>query len=214
MSRENAERAERAGADRTAPSEIEDAYLRRAVAEMGALNDEIASAGRDPDGTLPVMSSGSPQAEIALVKWSASPAERQEGVAFFGRSGSAVLKSVQRLDIDPLRLFGTMVVKHAARDATGADERDLGWLRRELQIVDPKIVVAMGPRVVDALNRAGVPMAEPVRDEPGAIQRWTPSVEVLPVPDIDASLDEQATKRAFWAAFRVLGDWYKEQPPY
>ena len=32
--------------------------------------------------------------------------------------------------------------------------------------------------------------------------------------DIDASLDEEAAKREFWSAFRVLGDWYAAQPPY
>jgi hypothetical protein len=34
------------------------------------------------------------------------------------------------------------------------------------------------------------------------------------VPDIDSSLDEEQAKREFWAAFRVLGDWYSSQPPY
>ena len=33
-------------------------------------------------------------------------------------------------------------------------------------------------------------------------------------PDIDASLDDDAAKRAFWSAFRALGDWYAELPPY
>jgi uracil-DNA glycosylase family 4 len=193
--------------------DIEDAYLRRAIAEMGALNDEIASVGPDPDGLLPVMASGSPQAEIALVKWGPSAAERQEGVAFFGRSGSAVLKSVQRLDIDPLRLFGTMVVKHGPADPE-ASPRDLEWLGRELRIVAPKIVVAMGERVATALDALGMPLATPLRGDLGVVQTWTPSTEVLLVPDIDASLDEQAAKRAFWNAFRALGDWHTEQPPY
>jgi len=213
MSPDHAQHARRNPSDDSAIGEIEDAYLRRSIAEMGALNDEIASVGRDPDGMLPVMGSGSPRAEIAMVKWSATAAERQEGVAFFGRSGSAVLKSIQRLDIDPLRLFGTLVVKHDP-GGRSPSARDLAWLRRELEIVDPRIVVAMGARVGEALGGLGVPMTEPIADTHGIVQRWTPSTEVLVVPDIDASLDEQAAKRAFWAAFRTLGDWYGEQPPY
>jgi uracil-DNA glycosylase family 4 len=213
MTPENARGAARGRSDDAAPKDIEDAYLRRAIAEMGALNDEIASVGPDPDGLLPVMASGSPQAEIALVKWAPSPAERQEGVAFFGRSGSAVLKSVQRLDIDPLRLFGTIVVKHGPVDRE-ATPRDLGWLERELRIVAPKIVVAMGERVQSALDALEMPLAAPLSGEEGVVGAWTPSTEVLPVPDIDASLDEQAAKRAFWNAFRALGDWHREQPPY
>ncbi len=34
------------------------------------------------------------------------------------------------------------------------------------------------------------------------------------MPNIDDSLDEEAAKRAFWSAFRVLGEWYAELPPY
>ena len=39
-------------------------------------------------------------------------------------------------------------------------------------------------------------------------------IDALYVPNIDESLDEQDAKRAFWAAFRALGDWYSAQPPY
>jgi hypothetical protein len=72
----------------------------------------------------------------------------------------------------------------------------------------------MGDEVVDALARLGFPLAEPLRAEPGEVQRWTPTIEALYVPDIDASLDEQNAKRAFWAAFRAIGDWHQAQPPY
>jgi uracil-DNA glycosylase family 4 len=200
--------------DTSGPAAIEDAYLRRAIAEMGELADEIAAEASSPDGSLPVMSSGAPQAEIAMVKRAPGLAERQEGVAFFGRAGTAILKSVQRLDIDPLELFGTLVLRHEARSDEKASLRDLGWLRREIQIIEPKIVVAMGEAVVSALNDCEYPLAQELTVSPGEIQRWTASIEVLVVPDIDLSLDDEPGKRAFWRAFRVLGDWHKEQPPY
>ncbi len=34
------------------------------------------------------------------------------------------------------------------------------------------------------------------------------------MPDIDESLDSEDSKRDFWAAFRSLGDWYADLPPY
>ena len=46
------------------------------------------------------------------------------------------------------------------------------------------------------------------------MQRFTPTVEALYVPDIDASLDEQADKTRFWNAFKLLGSWWAELPPY
>jgi hypothetical protein len=33
-------------------------------------------------------------------------------------------------------------------------------------------------------------------------------------PDIDESLDEQGAKTRFWAAFKALGTWWAELPPY
>ncbi|MDX6554971.1 MAG: uracil-DNA glycosylase [Miltoncostaeaceae bacterium] len=197
------------------PDQIQDAYLKRAIAEIGALNDEILGCERcGGEGTLPVMSSGSPQAQIMLVKWSASLAERQEGVAFFGRAGTAILKSVQRLGIDPLDLYGTLCVKCRHDDPEGAADPMPSWLSREIQIVLPKLVVPMGPQALDALNRLDFPLSEPLRAEPGAVQRFTPTIEAIYVPDIDESLDEQGAKRAFWAAFRAIGDWHEAQPPY
>ena len=197
------------------PEDIQDAYQRRAIAEIAALNDAITTCERcRPDVELPVMSSGSPQAEIMLVKWSASLAERQEGVAFFGRAGTAILKSVQRLGLDPLMLYGTLCVKCTHLDADEAARLCPAWLSRELQIVQPKLVVPMGPEVVETLNELAFPLSEPLRAEPGVVQRWTPTIEALYVPDIDSSLDEQSAKRAFWAAFRAIGDWHQAQPPY
>jgi uracil-DNA glycosylase len=197
------------------PEDIQDAYQRRAIAEIAALNDAITTCERcRPDVELPVMSSGSPQAEIMLVKWTASLAERQEGVAFFGRAGTAILKSVQRLGIDPLLLYGTLCVKCTHLDAEEAARLCPAWLARELEIVQPRLVVPMGEVVVETLNGLAFPLSERLRAEPGVVQRWTPTMEAIYVPDIDSSLDEQSAKRAFWAAFRAVGDWHQAQPPY
>jgi uracil-DNA glycosylase family 4 len=194
--------------------ELQDAYLRRAIAEIGALNDEISASGDCADGTLPVMASGSPQADILMVKWAPSIPEQQEGVAFFGRAGSAILKSVQRLDIDPLSLYGTVCVKCLSEAAERSAEVSPPWLAREIEIVRPRLVVAMGERVVEAINRLELPLLEPIEATPGTIQTLTPTIEVVFTPDIDESLDEQSAKRAFWDAFRVLGRWFEAQPPY
>ncbi|MCB0873637.1 MAG: uracil-DNA glycosylase [Actinobacteria bacterium] len=189
--------------------DIQNAYLKRAINELSALNDEIADvAAHSGDSALPVLSSGSPQAEILMVKWSASIAERQEGVAFFGRAGSAILKSVQRLGLDPLTLYGTLCVKS---EGAGFHE---DWLAREIHIVRPTLIVPMGEPALAAVNQLGFPGSTPLEWLPGEVQRWTPASEAIVVPDIDESLDEQHAKRAFWSAFRALGDWHLAQPPY
>ena len=153
-------------------------------------------------------------ADIFLLKYQARPSELHEGVAFFGRAGTALMKSCQRLKIDPLQLYGTNVVKCGEVREAHPEPKCLDHLRREIAIVDPKLIVAMGEQTVAALNAVQVPLARPARVRARRDREFTPGTEVLVTPDIDASLDEQRLKAAFWNAFRRLGEWYDTIPPY
>jgi uracil-DNA glycosylase len=84
----------------------------------------------------------------------------------------------------------------------------------ELGIVQPRMVVVMGERALETLNEVEVPLASMLEPQPGEVQRFTPTIDALYVPEIDESLDSEESKREFWAAFRVLGDWYADLPPY
>jgi uracil-DNA glycosylase family 4 len=196
------------------PNEIYDKYLTRAISEINELTGEVLRCRTCPHSkTMPVIGSGHPLADILLLKYQAQPSEYHEGVAFFGRAGAAVMKSCQRLGIDPLQLYGTNVLKcGSVRDQSRA--KCLDYLRREIVIVGPKIIVAMGEKVVEALNDLALPMARPVSFDPGEVVELTPGTEVLVTPDIDRALDEQRQKAAFWQAFRRLGEWYEAIPPY
>jgi uracil-DNA glycosylase len=84
----------------------------------------------------------------------------------------------------------------------------------ELAIVQPRIVVVIGEPALDELNELGVALGRELAPMLGEIQRLTPSCEALYVPDIDAALDEESAKKEFWRAFRRLGEWYSDLPPY
>ena len=58
------------------------------------------------------------------------------------------------------------------------------------------------------------PLAGTLEERLGDVQRFTPTIDALVVPDIDASLDEQERKTEFWNAFKALGPWWAELPPY
>ena len=189
--------------------EIHEKYLQKAISEINELGDEIARAAGGV--SVPVLGSGHPLADIFLLKHRPQPSEVQEGVAFFGRAGQAVLKSLQRLHVDPMAIYGTNCVKLADG---AADEEARGWLTRELHIVQPKLVVAMGDDALAFLNDLEFPLSQAVEASPGELQRFTPTIEALVVPDIDASLDESPAKTAFWNAFKTLGSWWAELPPY
>jgi len=188
--------------------EIYEKYLQKAILEINELGDEIARAAGGV--RVPVLGSGHPLADVFLLKAAPQPSEVQEGVAFFGRAGQAILKSLQRLRVDPMAIYGTNCLKFA----DGDEEESRPFLLRELHIVGPKLVVAMGERAATFLNSLGFPLADDVDPESEGLQRWTPTIQALVVPDIDESLDEQPAKTRFWNAFKALGPWWAELPPY
>jgi uracil-DNA glycosylase family 4 len=195
--------------------EIREKYLERAIRELNALTRELQACELCPRGNrVPVLGSGHPQADIALLKYAPRTSEVEEGVAFYGRSGTALMKSLKRLGIDPLAVYGTLCVKCPVADPALADPACIGRLVEELAIVQPRMVVVMGSDALGVLNDLGLPLARPVADTPGVVQTLTPSIEALVVPNIDDSLDEEAAKRAFWSAFKALGEWYGDLPPY
>jgi uracil-DNA glycosylase family 4 len=196
------------GAGGTPGDEIRERYLQKAIAEINELGDEIARAAGD---RTPVLGSGHPLADVLLLKWSPQRSEIQEGVAFFGRAGQALLKSLQRLRVDPLAVYGTNCIK---LDGGEADAVAHAWLLRELHIVQPQLIVVMGDPARAFLNATEFPLGREVADTPGELQEFTPTIQALVVPDIDASLDEQDAKTAFWSSFKTLGTWWSEHPPY
>jgi uracil-DNA glycosylase len=149
--------------------EIHEKYLQKAIAEINELGDEIARAAGG--AAVPVLGSGHPLADIFLLKWAPQVSESQEGVAFFGRAGEAVKRSLDRLHVDKLAVYGTNCIK-----------------------------LAEGAADAEA--------------QPGELQGFTPTIEALYCPDIDASLDDQTGKTSFWNAFKVVGSWWAELPPY
>jgi uracil-DNA glycosylase family 4 len=195
--------------------EIREKYLERAIRELNTFTRDLQACEHCPRGNLmPILGSGHPQADVFLLKYAPTHAEIEEGVAFYGRSGTALMKSLRRLDIDPLAVYGTLCVKCPVADTALAAPECVARLVEEIAIVQPKIVVVMGTDALDVLNDLQLPLAREVLESPGVVQRLTPSIEALYVPDIDRSLDEEVAKREFWAAFRALGEWYADFPPY
>jgi len=187
--------------------EIYERYLRKAITEINRLSHELAQAA---DGAPIALPTGHPLANIFLLKYGPQAQELQEGVAFHGRAGNALIKSLQRLHVDPMEVYGTNCVKFAGCDLTVA----AGWLRRELRIVEPKLLVVMGDDALEFLNGIEFPLSQPVEARVGDLQRFTPTIEALAVPDIDSALDEAPAKTAFWNAFKTIGPWWAALPPY
>ena len=187
--------------------EIYQRYLDKAIKEILRLEHEVAEAA----GGAPVAQpTGHPLGTIFLVKYGPQAQELQEGVAFHGRAGHALKRSLERLRVDPREVFGTNSVKFAGADL----DVSRSWLKRELRIVQPKLIVVMGEDTLEFVNALEFPLGRPLALTLGEMQQFTPTIEALVVPDIDSSLDEQAAKTEYWNAFKPIGEWWSALPPY
>jgi uracil-DNA glycosylase family 4 len=195
--------------------EIREKYLERAIRELNRLTHDLQECELCPRGSLmPVLGSGHPQADIFLLKYAPTTSEIEEGVAFYGRSGSALMKSFKRLSIDPLAVYGTLCIKCPVADTDQAAAECVARLVEEVAIVQPRMIVVMGERALATLNDLELPLARQLDPSTGEVQTLTPTIDAIYVPDIDESLDDQQLKQAFWRAFRAVGDWYADLPPY
>ena len=125
------------------------------------------------------------------------------------------MKSLKRLSIDPLAVYGTLCVKCPVADPAMADPACVARLAEELAIVSAEDRRGDGPRGARRASTSSTcRCGATLQPGPGELQRLTPSIEALYVPNIDDALDEEGAKREFWTAFRVLGQWWADLPPY
>src|SRR5680860_1705264 len=107
----------------------------RAIAESNGLNQRVAHCQKCRGKEfLPVVGSGHTYGDVLLLKYQPRYLEVGEGAAFFGRGGGAILKSVQRLAVDPLLLYGTNAVKCPGVESAEGEQNCPGFLLEEIQI--------------------------------------------------------------------------------
>ena len=148
--------------------EIREKYLERAIRELNAFARRLGECEHCPRGQLmPVLGSGHPQADIFMVKYSARPSEVEEGVAFYGRTGNALMKSLKRLSIDPLAVYGTLCVKCPVADPALADPACVSRLTEELAIVAAQDDGRDGGRGPGGDKRTGDPARPAPAGRPG-----------------------------------------------
>ena len=175
---------------------------------MNELGDELLALGDELH--VPVLGSGHPLGDILLLKHSPTQSEIHEGVAFFGRAGPGAPEVAAAAVGRPSCCVRDELPQ--VRDG-GAGQARAGSTR-ELHIVQPKLLVAMGDETVAFVNALWFPLSRDSTPSVRSAPEFTPTIQALVTPDIDASLDEQDAKTRFWNAFKALGTWWSELPPY
>ena len=200
----------REGAMRPGADEIQERYLRRAISEINELGDELLALGDELH--VPVLGSGHPLGDVFLLKHRPT-AERDPGgrrvlrtvgtgapqvaAAPLGRPARGVRDELPQVR-DGGRPGGARVA-HAASSTSSSRSSSSRWATRpwpSSNALDFPLTSALDPELL------------------GQVQPFTPTIDALVTPDIDASLDEQGAKTRFWNAFKALGAWWSELPPY
>ncbi|MDB5533614.1 MAG: Uracil-DNA glycosylase superfamily [Hyphomicrobiales bacterium] len=149
---------------KTAPEPAEEfdslADLNAAIATMEPLV---------PGATQAVLGEGPVGAQVAFVGEQPGDQEDRQGRPFVGPAGQLLDRALQQAGIDRDRVYVTNAVKHFKfeqrgkrrihqRPTVGEVRHYRWWLQKELDFVDPAIVVALGATAVLALAGKAIPI--------------------------------------------------------
>jgi DNA polymerase len=201
--------------------------LRDAAARCGSL-ESLAAAVRacracplGCHGTPAVPGAGPSGARVMLVGGQPDDADERAGQPFAGAVGAVLQQSLAAAGIRRDDVYATHAVKHLAwqerrgrRLPSTADRRSLehcaGWLQRERALVEPAVIVALGPTAARALlghEAGGAAAAKP----PSTNAHETPAGTVIATLDPAQVLREadpaarRAAQSTLVAALRLAG---------
>jgi uracil-DNA glycosylase len=121
-------------------------------------------------GTRAVLGEGPIGARIAFVGEQPGDQEDLQGHPFVGPAGQLLDRALEEADIDRKKTYVTNAVKHFKfeqrgkrrlhqKPTAGEVKRYRGWLKRELELVHPSLVVALGATAVLALAGKALPVS-------------------------------------------------------
>ena len=165
------------------------ADVAKAAGELNVLAADIRgcdACGRAADAR--VFGTGYPRAQVMLIKDAPSPADFESGNAFT-QEADALTKAFEALRIPLAWVYGSTAVRCGGPDPS-ADELTAcsGHLVTEIEAVQPTVIVAFGPRAVEALRasngRCGIRVPEEVpQGEPVAVRADLVLIATEPLPD-------------------------------
>jgi DNA polymerase len=192
------------------PSEPEPPWDREPET-LGELNAAIAEAEPlVPGATQAVFGEGPDHADIAFVGEQPGDQEDLQGRPFVGPAGRLLRKVLDEVGIGAGNVYLTNAVKHFkferrghrrihSKPTAGEVKHYRPWLMKELELVHPKLVVALGGTALLALAGKSTPIARSRgRARFGDFQGY-----VTVHPSYLLRLPDEETKRAAYEAFRT-----------
>ncbi len=102
-----------------------------------------------------VFADGNPKAKIMLIGEGPGSNEDQEGLPFVGRAGSLLDKMLASINLDRKNVYITNVVNYRPPENRRPTEEEifkyLPYLKKHIEIINPKILVLLGSTALNAL---------------------------------------------------------------
>jgi len=183
------------------------ADVAKAAGELNQLAANIracGACGRSTDARA--FGTGYPRAQVMLLKDAPSSVDLESGNAF-SEEAPALTKAVEALGIPLAWVYGSTAVRCGGTRPSGDELKACSeHLVTEIEAVQPRVIVAFGPRAVEALRAAGgrcgirVPDEVP-QGEPVGIRADLVLIATEPLPD---GLTGRDAKRRLWRDLQAV----------
>ena len=102
-----------------------------------------------------VFADGNPKAKIMLIGEGPGSNEDQEGIHFVGRAGALLDKMLASIDLNRKNVYITNVVNYRPPENRRPTEKEIAkylpYLKKHIEIINPKILVLLGSTALNAL---------------------------------------------------------------
>ncbi|MDO8886847.1 uracil-DNA glycosylase [Candidatus Oleimmundimicrobium sp.] len=189
-------------------------FLDKAIAEILSLAKEIQKC-KDCElhnfCNKPLPGAGYPLANILLLKESPTALEDAENVAFFGKIGESLRSGFAKLNLDITDVYGTSAIKCSLPESSSSPLKKISeknipackkHLEAEIEIIQPKIILAMGEVSVKALN--AIASFKNFSLTPGKITPWRQGITVIITHSPHEAFQNPSLKQEFRKALKVL----------
>ena len=102
-----------------------------------------------------VFSDGNPKSKIMLIGEAPGANEDQEGLPFVGRAGQLLDKMLSAIDLNRKKVYISNIINYRPpenrRPSEEETKRYLPFIKRHIEIINPKILVLLGSTAMNAL---------------------------------------------------------------
>lgn len=178
--------------------------------ELEALCENAEVLHTDLEGTQLVFGVGNPDADLMLIGEAPGEEEDKQGEPFVGRAGKLLNKILAAIDMDREDVYIANILKHRPPNNRNPKpeerERSLPFLLRQIDLVHPKLILALGKVAAQTLLDSN----DSLTGMRGEFHDFRGKYELLATYHPAALLRNPNWKRPTWEDMKMLRKRYDE----